>query len=88
MNQPLLLFPNVFSGEAVEALKNVTDTLQESDILDFGVSQDEHMSTSTSFLQSLHHVATKIHTDLKATPRHSGYDNLSRDVYQTAYVPW
>lgn len=49
MNQSLLLLPNVSSGEAIETLKTVTETLQETDTLgkQFPVSNP------------LHHVATK-----------------------------
>ena len=79
MNQPLLTFPNVSSGVAVEALKDVTDTLQETDILDETLQSPHHFP---SFWHSLFHVATKIHADLKVTPGHSGFDNLNQEAME------
>ena len=67
------MFPNVSCGEAVEALKHVTDTLQEKETMDFSESAQPHIQT---FMQSLNHVASTIHADLKATQGYCGYDNL------------
>ena len=75
MNQPLLLFPAVSTGEAVEALKVVTTNIKDTELVKNYGPQPEN-----NFLQSLHHVATKIKADLKATLGHIGYDNLSRDA--------
>ena len=75
-NQPLLLFPNVSCGEAVEALKHVTDTLQEKETMDFSESAQPHIQT---FMQSLNNVASTIHADLKATQGYCGYDNLGME---------
>ena len=74
MNQPLLLFSNVSGGEAVEALKQVNDTLQENETMDFRKSV-QHIPT---FMQSLNHMATTIHADMKTTQGHCGY-NIDRE---------
>ena len=76
MNQPLLLLPNVSWGETVEALKHVTDTLQEKETMDFSKSAQPHIQT---FMQSLNHVASTIHADLKATQGYCVYDNLGME---------
>ena len=75
-NQPLLVFPAVSSGEAIEALKIATENLQETEMVNTGINE----LPSSPFLKSLLHVATKINADLKATPGHVGFDNLTRNA--------
>ena len=74
-NQPLLVFPAVSCGEAVEALKIASEKLQETEMVNSGINE----SSSSPFLKSLLHVASKISADLRETPGHVGFDNLTRD---------
>ena len=73
-NQPLLVFPAVSCGEVVEALKIATKKLQETDG-ELRINE----SPSSPFLKSLLHVASKLSADLRETPGHVGFDNLTRD---------
>lgn len=75
MTQPLLLLSNVSSGAAVEALKTATSNIEESQLMDI-----HEPSPQTVYLNSLHHVASKIKADLLSTPGHPAYDNLSREA--------
>ena len=74
-SHPILLFPSVSAGEAVEALKIATDKVKESEMeMD---DTDDHRHDHQTLLHSFHHVASVLHNDLKNTPGHKGYDNLN-----------
>ena len=62
----------------MEVLKLATDNLKES-LDDDGESYPKYQTT---LLQSLHHVATEIRSNLQQTAGHNGYDNITTESAQ------
>lgn len=77
--QPLLIFPTVSTGEAIEALTLTTEASSSlcDDVEDELVSgfQEQQM-----FLQSLHYVCAKIKADLMSTKGIDTYDDINTNA--------
>ena len=74
MNQPLLIWGAISTGEDIEALKMATSKLEEVHMIEIN-----EPNPYSSFINSLNTVATKIRADLQSTPGHIGYDKLTRE---------